>query len=167
MRRPLWLVLLVVAAGAAGGYWYANSAATSRQPTGTASSRTARQEVRPEAGAGQSVTDQIRQAVEALTEAAAKNPEESALPEGTRLLSLQVKGDMVIMDLSSEFSGVNNMGNTGESIAQRALLKCLAPFPSLKRLRVLMDGKVFEGEHSGSWEALPVHDLAAEASAAR
>jgi spore germination protein GerM len=79
-----------------------------------------------------------------------------AIPEGTRLVRLSLDGSECVVELSSEFAGVSNQGTTGESEAQNELCAALAAFPRVKTLRVMVDGAVFEGSHSGEWAGIPV-----------
>jgi spore germination protein GerM len=99
--------------------------------------------------------DPIRQAVEAQV---ADGKTHSAFPSGTKLVRLDVKDGTATLDFSKEFSGVNNSGDTGESLAYDALRKVLAQFENVKYMRVEVDGKLFEGEHSGAWAEVPVRD---------
>ncbi len=78
------------------------------------------------------------------------------IPEGTRLLSIALEGDECVIEMSSEFAEVNNRGTTGESEAQNALCAALAAFDRVKTMRLIVDGAVFEGSHSGEWSGVPV-----------
>jgi hypothetical protein len=80
------------------------------------------------------------------------------MPEGTRLVSINMSGTQCIIELSSEFGAVNQQGTTGEAGAQNALRAALAAFPRVQTIKVLVDGAVFEGSHSGEWDAVPVKD---------
>jgi spore germination protein GerM len=88
----------------------------------------------------------------------------SAFPQGTRLLSLKVETGVATLDLGSEFRKINVMGDTGESLAQNALRQALAQFPEVQKMTVLVEGKPFEGEHSGAWVEIPVRDANTRAS---
>jgi spore germination protein GerM len=74
---------------------------------------------------------------------------------------VKLDGDTAVIDLSSEFKKLGNLGSQGESDAQSALIKCLAKSPEVQKMRVLVEGKLYEGEHSGEWDAIPVRDKVA------
>lgn len=80
----------------------------------------------------------------------------SALPKGTRLLSLKVSDKVATLDLSKEFAEVGSLGTTGESTAQKILRQTLAQFPDIEQMTVLVEGKTLETEHAGEWEKIPV-----------
>lgn len=102
--------------------------------------------------------EHVRQALQAALRHAAEQPASSAFPEGTRLIDVRLQGDLAIVDLSQEFGNLANQGDTAESMAQHALRSVLASCPGVKRMRVLLQGKQFEGEHSGPWDDVPVQD---------
>src|SRR5579862_1202362 len=81
-----------------------------------------------------------------------------AIPRNTRLLSLNVKSGLAVVDLSREFNALNDHGSTAEEIAQNSLRETLAQFPQIKKMRVTVEGKQFEGGHSGAWDDVPVRD---------
>lgn len=81
-----------------------------------------------------------------------------AIPDGTRLVRIEMDGSECVIELSSEFASVANQGTTGEAEAQNALRAALAAFDRVQTMRVIVDGAVFEGAHSGEWEAIPVRD---------
>lgn len=82
----------------------------------------------------------------------------AAVPRGTRILSFRVSDGRAVLNLGSEFSALSKGGSHGESLAQEAICRVLAQFPSIKTVTVQVDGKTYEGEHSGAWEDLPVKD---------
>lgn len=100
------------------------------------------------------VPDPLRAALDRL--AAGEPGAAHALPSGTRILSLNVKTGLAIVDFSQEFLRLSTSGDTSESVAQRALLSALAQFSKVDRVTVMVEGKVFSGEHSGDWVDLPV-----------
>jgi hypothetical protein len=162
-RRALpFLILLVFLSGAA-GYWFANR----KQPAQEPHTDTVQVSV-PVPGNNdvnlqqKSVPidphqDPIKQAVEKQL-ATADGKAHSAFPVGTKLVSLNVKDGTAILELSPEFKAINKGGDTGESLAYDALRKVLAQFATVKYMRVMVDGKVFEGEHSGAWAEIEVRD---------
>ncbi len=108
--------------------------------------------------AGDEPVDQVRKALDAALSAAAAKPASSPFPEGTRLVAVSVHDDLATVALSSEFRNVANQGNTAESAAQQALRAAVAQCPKVARMKVLVEGKPFEGEHSGPWDDVPVRD---------
>ncbi|MBM3493048.1 MAG: GerMN domain-containing protein [Armatimonadetes bacterium] len=78
------------------------------------------------------------------------------IPDGTRLVGVTLDGSECVVELSSEFAGVNQQGTTGEAEAQNSLRAALAGFPRVRTLQVRVDGAVFEGSHSGEWVGIPV-----------
>lgn len=165
MKR-LALAVLIAAAVAAAGYWYAS---------GTAGKRPAGPEVRITRPAvkGNAVVlheepvritpggDPIAKTIEKVLATAAEGPTHSAIPAGTRLLSLHVHDGLAKINLSREFRALSEQGDTGESLAQNALRSALAQFPAVRKMTVLVDGTLYEGEHSGEWSDIPVRDDAA------
>jgi hypothetical protein len=164
-RSALPFLVLVIALAGAAGYWYG----TRQQPEPVEPPRKEVTITRPnptkddvENSIQKKVEidpdkDPIRQAVEAQI-ATADGKTVSAFPTGTKLVKLDVKDGTATLDFSQEFSGVNKSGDTGESLAYDALRKVLAQFATVKYMRVMVDGKVFEGEHSGAWAEVPVRD---------
>lgn len=162
-RRALpFLILLVLLSGWA-GYWFANRKQPPQEPRRDTVNVTV-----PAAGDNDVDNrqkpvpidpnkDPIRQAVEAQL-ATADGKSHSAFPAGTKLVSLDVKDGTATLELSREFKAVNNAGDTGESLAYDALRKVFAQFATVKYMRVLVNGKVFEGEHSGAWAEVEVRD---------
>lgn len=157
-RAALWGSVVGLAIGGAAG-WYLATRPDDEAPRQVRVSRPV------QAGAGvelreQAVTvprgvDPMRHAVEALAEPAGEGGS-SALPAGTRVLSLEVRDGVATLDLSAEFAALAESGMTGESLAQEALLRCMAQFAEVNRLTVTVEGRPFEGEHSGPWTDLPV-----------
>lgn len=158
---PFLLVFVAVAAGA--GYWYGTRQQPSPEPPRSKVNITV-----PTPGDNDVVPktetvpidtkkDPVRQAVEAQL-ATADGKSASAFPRGTKLVDLSVKDGTAIIELSPEFKKLNSGGDTEESLAYNALRKVLAQFDSVDRMRVLVNGKVFEGEHSGSWADIKVRD---------
>jgi spore germination protein GerM len=105
--------------------------------------------------------DPIEHTLNALLATASEGTEKSAIPDGTRLLSVKVKDGLATVDLTAEFRLLNKKGDTGESLAQRTLRKALAQFPNVQAMTVLVEGKLFTGGHSGEWEDIPVREASA------
>lgn len=151
MRR--WIaVIVVIGIASAAGIWFA------RSRSGV--------ERRPAEPTAPSVTEPMRRASDGVKVAKgcddlahsirAAISRRVAFPEGTRLISIALDGSECVIEMSSEFARVSNMGTTGEAEAQNALCAALAPFDRVQTMRVLVDGAVFEGSHSGEWIGVPV-----------
>lgn len=82
----------------------------------------------------------------------------SPFPAGTRLLDLQVQNGIAYVNFSSEFNQIRENGDTTESLAQNTLRKTLAQFEQIKAMRIMVDGKPFEGEHSDWSQPIPVRN---------
>jgi germination protein M len=171
MRRslPILILTLLILLGGGLGYWYASF----RSPQSPAPPTPAQQGVVEITRPGQSGNDvtlkpekrtippgssQITQTLEALFETAQDNRGASAFPKGVQLRSVKIENGTATIDLSAAFLGVNQQGDTGESLAYNALRRALAQFPEVEKMRVLVEGKPFEGEHSGAWTDIPVRD---------
>jgi len=160
-RAAVWLcgMAVLALAGVAGWLWASRS--------GEGGAREVRVSRPVRAGDGVELREQsipvpsgvepMRRAVEALAEPAGEGGS-SALPKGTRVLALSVREGVATLDLSGEFAALGESGLTGESLAQEALRRCFAQFPEVKRLTVTVEGRSFEGEHSGPWNDLPVRE---------
>jgi len=107
--------------------------------------------------------DPVEQAVVKLVQTSDGKHGASAIPKGTRLIDIKVTGDSATVNLSPEFNGLNDAGDTGESLAYNALRKALAQFPQIDKMTVMVDGKPYSGEHSGEWKDIPVRDKGARA----
>ncbi len=105
--------------------------------------------------------------LEALLKAGGTKGFESAIPAGTGLLSLKVKGGRAVVDLTDDFNLLNKKGDTMQSLAQQQIRAALAQFPDIKKMRVTVDGKLFEDGHSGPWDDIPVRDEDASAGESR
>lgn len=87
----------------------------------------------------------------------------SAIPNGTRLISLKVENGLATLNLSKDFERIGEEGNTATSLAQNAIRQALAQFPQVERMTVLVEGQPFEDEHSGAWTDIAVRDESAKA----
>ena len=97
--------------------------------------------------------DDVRTAVTALL-----NETSHPLPEGTSLIDLKVEDGTAHLNLSKEFSKLEEMGNEGESTAQKALKRTLSQFKQIDKMLVRVEGKPFASEHT-DWSApIPVRD---------
>jgi hypothetical protein len=67
-----------------------------------------------------------------------------------------VEDGNVAINLSHDFLQLNTLGDTGESMAQNALCDALNRFPSVRKLTVMVDGSIYQGEHYGEWKDIPI-----------
>jgi lipopolysaccharide biosynthesis regulator YciM len=72
------------------------------------------------------------------------------------LLDIHVEDGNVAINLSHDFLQLNTLGDTGESMAQNALCDALNRFPSVRKLTVMVDGSIYQGEHYGEWKDIPI-----------
>lgn len=100
--------------------------------------------------------DPVAKTLEALLATGDESNTDSAIPAGTTLQSVKVKDGLATVDLSEDFKMLNKKGDTTQSLAQQQIRAALAQFPSIQKMRVTVDGKVFEDGHSGAWEDIPV-----------
>jgi germination protein M len=167
MRRAL-LILVVIAVAGGTGFWFATRGAPSERQSIEVPRPVERSnavQLRDETVPVPRGADRVRTALKALMEPV-RGGEPGAVPAGTRLLDVHVRDGLATVNLSSEFAAINDGGDTGESVAQRALRRALAQFPQVDRMCVLVDGKLFEGGHSGEWDNVPVRDSSGEAGVA-
>jgi germination protein M len=101
--------------------------------------------------------DPIVNTMEALLATSEEGEGKSAFPKGTKLLSLKVESGVATVDLSKDFKVLSSGGDTARSLAQNSIRKALAQFPSVKKMSVLVEGKLFSDE-SGEWENISVRD---------
>ncbi len=78
---------------------------------------------------------------------------------GAKLNSLNVEDGEISLNFSKEFMQVSEIGDTGESMAQNALLNALSKYPGIVKMSVLVDGQVYHGEHNGDWTDIPVRGV--------
>ena len=70
----------------------------------------------------------------------------SAIPAGTRLLSVSLENGVASVDVSKEFNALANRGETSESQAQKELRALLAQFPTVQKMRLTVEGKPFDSQ---------------------
>lgn len=106
-------------------------------------------------------SDPLTSALTAQLEASSKQ-ESSPIPRGTRLVGVNIRDGVATVELSSEFNDLAKRSESIISMAQNTLRKSLGQFSTVKKMRVLVDGKVFDDDVSGRWEDIPVRDEHAE-----
>jgi len=80
---------------------------------------------------------------------------DSPFPKGTHLLGVSIKGKQALVDMSKEFNGLQNRGESYEGLAQRKMCKVLAPFDNLETMHVTVDGKEYESQ-AAEWNNIPI-----------
>jgi hypothetical protein len=171
MRRalPIFIILLAIGAGilyakrpgdppSDGGSYQNDGRVQISRPVNKGNDITLESETHQISKAG----DPVENTLKALLATSEDKKGESAIPEGTRLLKLDVKDGLATLDLTSEFSQLNKHGSTQASLAVKALCQALAQFPRIVKMTVLVDGKLFEDAHFGTWDNIAVRDGAAD-----
>ena len=79
----------------------------------------------------------------------------SIYPKGTHLLSVELKANTATVDVSKEFSQLQNKGDSYEGAAQKKLCAALAPFKEIETMRLTVEGKDYESQ-SADWRKVPV-----------
>lgn len=65
------------------------------------------------------------------------------IPQGTQLKDINVRKDgLCIVDFSSELVKNHQGGSTGEALTVYSIVNTLAQFPTIKEVKILVDGKV-------------------------
>ena len=72
------------------------------------------------------------------------------------LLDIHVEDGNVAINLSHDFLQLDTLGDTGESMAQNALCDALSQFQGIRKLTVMVDGTIYQGEHYGEWADIPI-----------
>ena len=100
----------------------------------------------------------IKDALEQRFAAAGAKGGHSAIPAGTRLLSINVKDGVAILDVSKEFNALADQGESVESKAQKELRATLAQFPEVHKMRLTVEGKPFDSQATDWNTPFPVRD---------
>jgi len=67
---------------------------------------------------------------------------ESPFPPGTELLDINLRADGVcIVDISRQIRGAGNSGASGEKLAVYAVVNTLTQFPTVKKVKILVEGQ--------------------------
>ncbi|MGE5472778.1 MAG: GerMN domain-containing protein [Ignavibacteriales bacterium] len=75
----------------------------------------------------------------------------SAIPAGTKLLSVKKEGDTVIVDFSKEFRDNHNGGSAGEALTIFAVVNSLTEIKDIEKVQFMIEGKI-EKEFKGHYE---------------
>ncbi|MFQ5441245.1 MAG: GerMN domain-containing protein [Thermodesulfobacteriota bacterium] len=72
-----------------------------------------------------------------------KNQEKSAIPSGTRLMGLKIKGGTAYVNLSVEASKNHGGGTMGELLTIYSIVDTVTlNFPEIKEIQILIDGRI-------------------------
>lgn len=88
--------------------------------------------------------------------------EEKVFPQGTKLQNLTLVDHVATLDFSKEFNQIKTMGESSESLAQKALMATLAKVPGVDKMRVTVEGKAFESENTDWNTPFSVHKTTAQ-----
>ncbi|MCX7922510.1 MAG: GerMN domain-containing protein [Clostridia bacterium] len=94
----------------------------------------------------------IKAAVQALLEGPKNTKLKKAIPNGTRLLGVNKKGNVAIVDFSKEYS---TAGGVAEIVERVSIVNTLTQIPGIQKVRILVEGKALIGP-----SGMPLGDLA-------
>ena len=80
---------------------------------------------------------------------------DSPFPKGTHLLDVDLKDKLATVNVSKEFNGLADKGESYEGLAQKKLCASLAPFATVDTMRLTVEGKDYESQAS-DWRSVPV-----------
>lgn len=98
-----------------------------------------RPQTKPLAGTVTSEEEQLRQAIQAMTQG-----DVAPLPKGTKLLRLKREGKTVVLDLSRELKSNFSGGDRAEILVINALTATVAQLPDAQKLQVFIEGEAIE-----------------------
>ena len=85
----------------------------------------------------------MKAAVEALLDGPSDVSLRKAIPDGTRLLGINRKENLAIVDFSKEYNLTNS---TGDAIARVAVVNTLTGIPGIEKVKILVEGKELLGK---------------------
>jgi len=100
----------------------------------------------------------LKDALEQRLAQASLKGSHSAIPAGTRLLSVNLEDGVATIDVSKEFNALANRGESTESRAQKELRALLAQFSTVKKMRLTVEGKPFDSQATDWNTPFPVRD---------
>ncbi|MDI6827049.1 MAG: GerMN domain-containing protein [Armatimonadota bacterium] len=83
----------------------------------------------------------IEAALKLLVEQGNSKDPSNPIPEGTKLLGVEVKDGLAIVNFSHEFRDNFEGGSTGEALLIGAILRTLGQFPEIRQVSILVEGK--------------------------
>lgn len=87
------------------------------------------------------LTDPYTTLLELLMEAPKNEKLQSVIPEGTRILKTELKGDMVYVDLSKEFIDNHTGGLEAETTTIYSIVNTLTELNEVNSVKILINGK--------------------------
>lgn len=87
------------------------------------------------------LTDPYSTLIGLLTETPKNEKLQSAIPQGTRVLKTELKGDMVYVDLSKEFIDNHSGGQEAENTTIYAIVNTLTELNEVSSVKILINGK--------------------------
>lgn len=87
------------------------------------------------------LTDPYTTLLELLMEIPKNEKLQSAIPEGTRVLKTELKGDMLYVDLSKEFIDNHSGGLEAETTTVYAIVNTLTELNEVNSVKILINGK--------------------------
>lgn len=85
--------------------------------------------------------DPIEAALRLLVEQGNGKDPSNPIPEGTKLLGVEVKDGLAIVNFSHEFRDNFQGGSTGEALLIGAILRTLGQFSEIRQVSILVEGK--------------------------
>ena len=169
-KRTLFVPLLVLAAGI-----YAAGCQKTDAPAPTDATPAAVKQVSADAAATPPVSPApqtaapqtasatpLRDALNAMFDHE-NNTASSAFPKGTRLLNVDLKDKVALVDVSKEFNQLQNKGESNEGLVQKHLCAALARFANVDTLHLTVEGKDYESQ-AADWRSIPVRPQADSSS---
>ena len=98
----------------------------------------------------------LRAAVEGLIAGPTGDNLANPLPEGTKLLGINLKNDLAIVDFSKEFSSQNTVSEKAEKIS---LVNTLTEFTNVNKVKILIEGNEWKdsnGAPFGEMTKIPI-----------
>ena len=87
------------------------------------------------------LTDPYSTLMELLMEGPKNEQLQKTIPEGTRVLKAELKGDTVYLDLSKEFIDNHSGGQEAENITVYAIVNTLTQLNEVNKVKILINGK--------------------------
>jgi germination protein M len=81
-------------------------------------------------------------AVEALVEGPTQPNLYPTIPEGTKLLGLEIKDQIAYVDFSKELAEKHWGGSTGELLTIGSIVNTLVQFPGIEKVQILIEGRI-------------------------
>ena len=79
-------------------------------------------------------------------ETALASNQNNVFPKGVILNKADIKAGVLSLDFNAAFNGVANLGDTGESEAQKELMRVASGHSAFDKMRVTVNGKPFQSQ---------------------